>query len=225
MYPINIFLMILKKNDIDNFLLIMLSRGIINTLNFITFVLFGKKHSKTLVMRKVFIILVGITASELMIEYFISHHTGLENSLEIIIFFVISINFNYLFFLDNFFLLIYISIFIFFQTLKNPTSECGIQITLLISNLIMILKNLHVKITNSFKNFNTLQINIVKKNQQNNLIVNLLPSHILENFLRNPNQKLNLTDEFEDVTILFADIAGFKKYSSTVSPTQVVVVH
>lgn len=32
----------------------------------------------------------------------------------------------------------------------------------------------------------------------------------------------NLIDSFEDVTILFADIAGFTKYSSSVSPMQVV---
>jgi len=64
----------------------------------------------------------------------------------------------------------------------------------------------------------------MKKNQQNDLIVNLLPSHILEKFLRNPHEKLNLTDKFDNVTILFADIAGFTKYSSTVSPTQVVSV-
>lgn len=34
--------------------------------------------------------------------------------------------------------------------------------------------------------------------------------------------KLDLTDEFDDVTLLFADIAGFTKYSSSVTANQVV---
>ena len=35
-------------------------------------------------------------------------------------------------------------------------------------------------------------------------------------------QKLDLTDSFENVTLLFADIVNFTKYSSTVSPEVVV---
>ena len=202
----------------------MLARGIVNSFNFITFVVFRKKYSETRNMRKVFLILTGLTGFELLIEYFITDYTGMENSLEIIIFYMISINFSYFFFSDGIILLIFVSVFIVLQTLKNPTLEFGIEITLMISSLILILKNLHVKLLNDFKNFNTLRVNNFKKKQQNNLIVNLLPSHILEKFLRNPNQKLNLIDDFENVTILFADIAGFTKYSSSVSPTQVVAL-
>ncbi len=42
--------------------------------------------------------------------------------------------------------------------------------------------------------------------------------------LKNTNieNRLELTDHFEDVTILFADIAGFTKYSSAVTPENVV---
>ncbi len=40
-----------------------------------------------------------------------------------------------------------------------------------------------------------------------------------EKLFDNPTgNKLELSDEFEDVTILFADIAGFTKYSSSVEP-------
>jgi class 3 adenylate cyclase len=35
---------------------------------------------------------------------------------------------------------------------------------------------------------------------------------------------LALTDEFQDVTLLYADIAGFTKYSSSVTPAQVVIM-
>jgi len=42
---------------------------------------------------------------------------------------------------------------------------------------------------------------------------------VLEKFLNNPETtRLELVDIFEDVTILFADIAGFTKYSSQVEP-------
>ena len=223
-YLINTFLMILKKNDLQNFLILMLSRGLVNIANFTSFFIFGKKNAQPLIMRKVLIILAALTASELLSEYFITNYMGLENALEIIVFFVININFSYIYYLDSLFLIIYISIFTLLLTSKTPKLKFGVEIGFLIGCLIMILNNLRVKLLSAFKNFNTLRVNIVKKDQQNNLIVNLLPTHILEKFLRNPNQKLNLTDEFEDVTILFADIAGFTKYSSTVSPTQVVAV-
>lgn len=42
--------------------------------------------------------------------------------------------------------------------------------------------------------------------------------------MRNPTKKLELTDYFHDCTILFADIAGFTKYSSSVIPDQVVLM-
>ena len=38
----------------------------------------------------------------------------------------------------------------------------------------------------------------------------------------NIENRLELTDHFSDVTILFADIAGFTKYSSSVQPEDVV---
>lgn len=38
----------------------------------------------------------------------------------------------------------------------------------------------------------------------------------------NIENRLELTDHFNDVTILFADIAGFTKYSSSVTPEDVV---
>ena len=44
--------------------------------------------------------------------------------------------------------------------------------------------------------------------------------------LKNTNalSKFDLTDEFDDVTLLFADIAGFTKYSSSVNAEQVVTM-
>ena len=47
---------------------------------------------------------------------------------------------------------------------------------------------------------------------------------MLSTFLSNPSRKLELIDRFSNVTLLFADIAGFTKYSSSVSPEQVVTM-
>ncbi|EGR30375.1 hypothetical protein IMG5_133420 [Ichthyophthirius multifiliis] len=75
----------------------------------------------------------------------------------------------------------------------------------------------------NIKSFNNLKSLTKKTNEQNKILSNLLPKHVLEKFLNNPDStKLELVDNFEDVTILFADIAGFTKYSSSVEPEQVV---
>lgn len=69
------------------------------------------------------------------------------------------------------------------------------------------------------KNFNSLKCLQKKAKEQSHILSNLLPKHVLEKFLNNPEtMRLELADEFEDVTILFADIAGFTKYSSQVEP-------
>ena len=47
---------------------------------------------------------------------------------------------------------------------------------------------------------------------------------ILEDYLNNPEGRLDLIEEVENVTILFADIAGFTKYSATVNASQVVAM-
>ncbi len=47
---------------------------------------------------------------------------------------------------------------------------------------------------------------------------------MLLKFLSNPSAQLELTDNIENATILFADIAGFTAYSSSVSPEKVVLM-
>ncbi|EAR93104.2 adenylate/guanylate cyclase domain protein (macronuclear) [Tetrahymena thermophila SB210] len=80
-----------------------------------------------------------------------------------------------------------------------------------------LLFKLYIKTFNNHKNLSK------KTKEQNQILSNLLPKHVLEKFLNNPETtRLELVDNFEDVTILFADIAGFTKYSSQVDPEQVV---
>ena len=223
-YLINTFQVILRKNDTNNFEYLLSLRSVLTVLNFISVFIMRKKYAETVFMRKLLLILMYLITTEILFEFVLTDYFAMENTLELILFVLISINYSYLSFIDNLLLCIYISFFLILHSAKQFHLEFFINLFCVIFCLILILHNLRVKILNVYKNFNTLRVNIVKKDQQNNLIVNLLPTHILEKFLRNPNQKLNLTDEFEDVTILFADIAGFTKYSSTVSPIQVVSV-
>lgn len=73
--------------------------------------------------------------------------------------------------------------------------------------------------------FNNLLNNESKKQEQNNLVSQLLPFHAFEK-LKNISvtNKIELTDQFREVTLLFADIAGFTKYSSSVRPEDVVTM-
>lgn len=223
-YLSNTFLMILKKDYLANFEILLTFRLIISILVFIFFLLFRKKSSHIVFMRRILLILNFLIINELFLEFVLGNYYGIENTLELTLFYLIFINYSYLTFVDNFILLIYIALLLLLQLINNFNLEFILNMILVFFSLILILNNLRMKILSAYQNFNTLRVNKIKKNQQNDLIFNLLPSHILEKFLRNPNQKLNLTDEFEDVTILFADIAGFTKYSSSVSAIQVVAL-
>lgn len=63
---------------------------------------------------------------------------------------------------------------------------------------------------------------MIKKN--NILIIKILNNKIkiLQSYIANPNVKNEILDIFDCVTILFADIAGFTKFSSTVTIQKVV---
>ncbi|CAD8118499.1 unnamed protein product [Paramecium sonneborni] len=68
------------------------------------------------------------------------------------------------------------------------------------------------------------QKNIFQNQQakESQLLQYLLPRHILQTFFDDNTRARCLSDKIEDVTILFADIAGFTEYSSKVSAEQVL---
>ncbi|KAL4511950.1 hypothetical protein ABPG72_012795 [Tetrahymena utriculariae] len=70
--------------------------------------------------------------------------------------------------------------------------------------------------------FNKNRSNDHQKHQEVRLLVHLLPSHIFDRFLRNPEDKNIFTEKFTMTTLLFADISGFTAYSSNKKPEQVV---
>ncbi|KAL4486421.1 hypothetical protein ABPG72_018375 [Tetrahymena utriculariae] len=89
--------------------------------------------------------------------------------------------------------------------------------TILIQLIIQI-NNFYLEIS-QFQYQQTLESRAKK---QNDILMYLLPEHILSKFLNNPNKKIDLIDQLDNVTFLFADIAGFTKYSGSVQPENVV---
>ncbi|EAR91052.3 adenylate/guanylate cyclase domain protein (macronuclear) [Tetrahymena thermophila SB210] len=95
---------------------------------------------------------------------------------------------------------------------------CYTTIAIILTQLFNSFQQLELNIT-SFQNRKQLD---AKVSEQNKLLQYLLPSHIRDMFLQNQAKTINLIDNFDNVTILYADIAGFTKYSASVRPENVV---
>jgi len=52
----------------------------------------------------------------------------------------------------------------------------------------------------------------------------LLPLHCIEKYFNDPTAKLDIVDEFSNVTICFADIKGFTEYGKEHTPAEVVTM-
>lgn len=103
-----------------------------------------------------------------------------------------------------------------------PEETSFSRMIFLILSYVIILFNSHRKCLSKMKKFNYNLINNQKKIQQENLLMHLLPNHLFKKFMLNPASKSELIDEFEDVTMLFADIKGFTEFSAKRSPEEVV---
>lgn len=223
-YLVNSVRMIINS-DIENISLFIVFRTIIIILNISFLLLFTKKKTYSLAIKKYICIYNFMVITELLCEHLATKNLGLENILELILFFLIQSQSIYITFMNMLIFLFYIFFYaVAFILIENNDIEIVINVIFVIFILIWIIYSQRIRMLNDYQHFNAVRLNSMKKLQQNNLIINLLPSHILEKFLAHPNEQLNLTDEFEDVTILFADIAGFTKFSSSVSAQQVVSV-
>lgn len=107
--------------------------------------------------------------------------------------------------------------FIIYHDITNILYWVEFMFTL--SNCIFLLFKIREKHARCIQQFNTLKTNLHHKKKQENLITYLLPPHIFLAFTQNKTQTV---DNLDDVTILFADIAGFTKYSSSVSALEVL---
>ncbi|MBS1528883.1 MAG: adenylate/guanylate cyclase domain-containing protein [Bacteroidetes bacterium] len=61
----------------------------------------------------------------------------------------------------------------------------------------------------------------IERDRSERLLTNILPGPIAERLKHSP---ATIADDFEETTILFADIAGFTKYTETVAPTQLITL-
>ena len=75
----------------------------------------------------------------------------------------------------------------------------------------------------SYKNYNQIVAYEKRRSEQSKVVSQLLPKHAYEK-LKNQNveNRLQLTDKFENATMLFADIKGFTAYSNRSTPAGVV---
>jgi len=76
----------------------------------------------------------------------------------------------------------------------------------------------------NIKFYNSLQLREKRKQEQSGLVSQLLPVHAAEKYFSDPTGRVDVSDEFEDVTILYADIKGFTDYSASVEAKDVVTM-
>ena len=117
-----------------------------------------------------------------------------------------------------------ISIILFGDALLLSLILLGILIIFKITTFLQFLIQLFIILIHLFsarknllRNISKYNLNIansVKKTQQKTLVRHLLPNHIQRQFIDKPSAKSDLIEEFEDVTILFADIKGFTDFSA-----------
>ncbi|CAK67070.1 unnamed protein product (macronuclear) [Paramecium tetraurelia] len=139
-----------------------------------------------------------------------------------------------------------IGIFLSFLTQLNPIIKMKYKV---VESIVMICMNIIAVVSNNWDNSliyyaSLLQVIFVsnqiykflknveaynqkcklkyKHEQLDQLVKHQLPTHMLDQFLQLQQSRAVLKDQHEDVTLLFADIAGFTEYSSKVAPEQVV---
>jgi len=103
--------------------------------------------------------------------------------------------------------IILLGLLIFF---KIPTV---LQFLILLFIILIHLFSARKNLLRNISKYNLKIANSVKKTQQKTLVRHLLPNHIQRQFIDKPSAKSDLIEEFEDVTILFADIKGFTDFS------------
>lgn len=152
---------------------------------------------------------------------FFFENKRLSNILGLVFFLNVMLNINNLNFREIFLcLLIFCLVFIVLVCfLENLVTFSWMETIFLLSNCIFLLFKIRKKNIRFIEQFNALKVSLFHKNQQENLITYLLPPHILTALTQNNSL---IVDILDDVTILFADIAGFTKYSSSVSALEVL---
>lgn len=169
------------------------------------------------------VFLGGMAPSFLMAFYTDNRDFSAVQTLELIFIFTIASNLNLFNFVDILaFTIVETLMFIILYFVKLNLG--GIIIACFtIYNLLNLMKA-YMALYGNINYFNTIQVINTKKKHQEGLVSQLLPQHALQKMKNSVSldNKLALTDYFENVTILFADIAGFTKFSNERTPKEVV---
>ena len=144
--------------------------------------------------------------------------------LELMLIYLIHGNSNFLSFIEVM-LLTFLTFLMWIIATGSYGLITGQNLLFMITMFLFNLLKVNFQMRYHIDSFNNLLNNESKKQEQNNLVSQLLPFHAFEK-LKNISvtNKIELTDFFTEVTLLFADIAGFTKYSSSVKPEDVVIM-
>ncbi len=91
------------------------------------------------------------------------------------------------------------------------------QMTIILTGSVIAMVTLSIMIWQSFQS--ALKQLEVEQEKSESLLLNILPESIAQRLKYQPG---TIADHFEEVTVLFADIAGFTQLSAQISPTKLV---
>lgn len=175
--------------------------------------LFEKRLLKKFLILIYLIVLIAMLWSNI----FEGKKINLNELTEIILIEIFFQNLSIFMFIDAIILSLILALFLIFFKIAS-LFQIGIIIFVFLIHLFWMRRNLLNEISKNNLNI----ASSIKKKQQKTLIRHLLPNHITQQFINKPSSKADLIEEFEDVTILFADIKGFTDFSAN-NPPHVVV--
>ncbi len=103
------------------------------------------------------------------------------------------------------------------QLARQDISITSQQMTVILTSAIIAMMTLSAVIWNSFQL--ALKQLAVEQEKSERLLLNILPEPIAQRLKHQPG---TIAESFEEVTVLFADIAGFTQLSTQISPTELV---
>ena len=211
-----------KKNGIYAYILT-------NRILLLIFPLVLLKFSKELTNKyKKIILFLIFTLSYYFIFKYCFNNEEISSIFELILFLNVTLSLN-IFYYYEIFMFVSLICLIFLANVglfQSKAIRYWLEMVFLICNCVFMLHKQRKKHARCIDQYNAVKLNIYHKNQQESLITYLLPPHIFsaltQNNSNNSGGSNQIVDIIDNVTILFADIAGFTKYSSSVSALEVL---
>ncbi|CAD8103907.1 unnamed protein product [Paramecium primaurelia] len=206
-------------------LLIFVLRAIFLFLLIVLFPILSKGYRNSLVNLMYFLLLIYAVFTVLYQAYLTDNsEVAIICLLEILYIMIVTCQLKmFTFFQVIIYMLIMLGLFLAFYIASGLVTHFAIFY--ICCCMLILLLGYYWAMSEQIQMFNNLQINEDKKVKQINLVSQLLPMH---SYLKMKNNsiydKSDFIDEFEDVTLLFADIKGFTEYSHTQTPEGVVTM-